>query len=108
MHVEKLDKMVKGWFVGAFSPTAYKTSDVEVAVKKYVKGQSETAHYHKVATEITAILQGRVRMNGQVFSAGDIITLAPGEVCDFVTEEDAVTVVIKHPGVLDDKYLSEL
>lgn len=107
MQVEKLDNMVNGWFVGAFSPVAYKTSDVEVAVKKYVKGQNESAHFHKVATETTLILQGLVQMNGQSFGAGDIIILAPGEVCDFTAIEDTVTVVVKHPGALNDKYLSK-
>jgi hypothetical protein len=38
MKVDKLDRMVKGWFVGNFEPTVIKTNDVEVAVKKYKAG----------------------------------------------------------------------
>ena len=38
MHNAKLQGMVKGWFVGGFEPTLFKTNDVEVAVKEYKKG----------------------------------------------------------------------
>ena len=56
--------MVKGWFVGRFTPTVLSTNDVEVAVKHYKKGDYESAHYHKIATEVTVIISGRVKMNG--------------------------------------------
>ncbi len=64
MKVDKLDRMVKGWFVGNFEPTVIKTNDVEVAVKKYKAGDYEPAHYHKIATEVTVIVSGEVEMNG--------------------------------------------
>ena len=41
MKLAKLDEMVKGWFVGNFKPTCINTSNVEVAVKKYQKGETE-------------------------------------------------------------------
>lgn len=105
MKVAKLDDMVRGWFVGDFSPTTFATQDVEVGVKRYTAGESEARHYHKVATEITLILSGRVRMNGVEYRTGDIITIAPNESTDFEVMEDAVTVVVKLPGALNDKYL---
>ena len=48
MKVAKLDDMIKGWFVGNFEPTLLKTNDVEVAVKRYKKGDYEDRHYHKI------------------------------------------------------------
>jgi quercetin dioxygenase-like cupin family protein len=107
MKVAKLDDMVRGWFVGDFSPTTFATQDVEVGVKRYVAGESEARHYHKVATEVTLILSGHVRMNGVEYRTGDIITIAPNESADFEVIEDTVTVVVKLPGALNDKYLGE-
>lgn len=106
MKHARLDDMTKGWFVGAFSPTAHSTNDCEVAVKSYKAGEREAAHYHKVATEITLILSGRVRMAGREWEAGDIVVLEPGDVTDFEALTDAVNVVVKTPGALNDKYLA--
>jgi hypothetical protein len=104
MRHNRLESMVKGWFVGAFSPTAYTTSSCEVAVKRYRAGDFEAAHFHKIATEVTLVLEGRIKMAGCEWTVGDILSLEPGEVTDFRALTDAVTVVVKVPGVLDDKY----
>ena len=101
-------EMVKGWFVGDFFPTALSTRACEVAVKTYAAGAKEERHYHKIAQEITLIQSGRVCMNGAEFSTGDIILINPMESTDFVVLEDTVTVVIKIPGAIDDKYLGEV
>lgn len=107
MKVAKLNDMVKGWFIGNFDPTLIKTNDVEVAVKEYKKGDYEEKHYHKVATEITVVVSGRVKMNGIVYSKGDILILEPNEVTDFEALEDTVNTVVKFPGARDDKYWGE-
>jgi len=107
MKIAKLEDMVKGWFVGNFEPTLLKTNDVEVAVKEYKKGDYEEKHYHKIATEITVIVSGRVRMNGVEYSKGDVIVIEPNEATDFEALEDSVNTVIKFPGANDDKYLGE-
>jgi len=107
MKVEKLKLMTGGWFVGAFKPTLINTNDVEVAVKEYKKGDYEERHYHKIATEITVIVSGRVRMNGVEYSKGDIIIIEPNESTDFKVLEDTINTIVKFPGVSDDKYLGE-
>lgn len=107
MKVAKLEDMVKGWFVGNFDPTLLKTNDVEVAVKEYKKGDYEEKHYHKIATEITVIVSGKVLMNGIEYSKGDIIVTEPNEATDFEALEDTVNTVVKYPGANDDKYLGE-
>jgi len=100
--------MVKGWFIGDFTPSLLKTQDVEVAVKTYRKGDYEGAHFHKIATEYTVIVSGRVRMNGIDYQKGDIVIMEPGEVTDFESLEDETTnVVVKIPGAQNDKYLIE-
>lgn len=107
MKINRLEEMVKGWFVGNFDPVVLKTSDVEVAVKTYKKGDYEPPHYHKIATEITVIVEGKVRMYGKLFEAGDIITIYPGESTDFEALEDTINVVVKHPGAVNDKYIKD-
>jgi hypothetical protein len=93
-----------GWFVGAFEPSCLPLATCEVAIKHYRAGDHETAHVHRIATELTAIVQGRVEMNGQVLVTGDIATLEPGEVTDFFVLDDCITVVVKSPSVVGDKY----
>ena len=105
MKTAKLEDMIKGWFVGNFEPTLLKTNDVEVAVKEYKKGDYEAKHYHKIATEITVITQGRVKMNGIEYKKGDIIVMEPNETTDFeALEENTTNVVVKLPGANNDKY----
>ena len=107
MTIDKLDCMIKGWFVGNFEPTVLKTNDVEVAVKKYKAGDYESSHYHKIATEITVIVSGEVEMNGVRYSEGDIIVISPNEQTDFRVLKDTITTVVKYPGANNDKYLVE-
>ena len=104
MRVDYLDDMTKGWFVGNFEPSLYKTNDCEVAVKSYKKGDREGKHFHKIATEITVIIKGKVRMFDTEYSEGDIIVVEPGDTTAFEALEDAINVVVKIPGVNNDKY----
>lgn len=105
MKLHKLEQMIKGWFVGNFQPVALSTDAFEVAIKHYRAGDREPAHVHKIATELTAIVQGRVRMLGREFQAGDIVTVEPGEASSFEALTDVISVVVKTPSVTDDKYL---
>jgi quercetin dioxygenase-like cupin family protein len=103
----KLDEMVRGWFVGDFEPVAHRSTAVEVAIKQYAAGDAEPCHFHNVATELTVVVSGSVRMGGRELQAGDILELEPGEPCDFLAVTDAVVVAVKLPAVADDKYLVE-
>ena len=105
MKSDKLTNMVKGWFVGNFEPSLYKTNDVEVAIKQYKAGNFEEAHYHKIATEITVIIGGEVKMGKNIYKDGDIIIIEPNETVDFLAITDAVTAVVKIPGANNDKYI---
>lgn len=105
MYTSNLNDMTKGWFVGNFEPTLIKTNDVEVAVKYYKAGDAESRHYHKIATELTVVVSGNIRMNGVEYTDGDIIVIEPGDVTDFQALTDAVNTVVKFPGASNDKYL---
>lgn len=103
----RLESMIKGWFVGAFEPSVLRTDACEVAIKTYRAGEYESRHQHRVATEITAIVSGRVRMMGKDWSDGDIVVVEPGESTDFAVYTDTITVVVKLPSVAGDKYPAE-
>lgn len=106
MKTANLNEMVKGWFIGNFEPSLLKTNDVEVAVKKYKKGDYEDSHYHRIATEFTVIISGRVKMNGIEYKAGDIVVMEPNESTDFeALEDNTVNVVVKIPGANNDKFI---
>ena len=105
MKIEQINKMTKGWFIGNFEPSLLKTNDVEVAVKSYNAGDYEEEHYHKIATEYTVIISGKVRMFDTEFVEGDIIVVEPGDITDFKALTDSVNVVVKIPGANEDKYI---
>ena len=71
---------------------------------KYKAGDSEKKHVHKIATELTTIIKGKVKMNGMEYREGDIIVMEPGEATDFEALTDAMNVVVKVPSVKGDKY----
>lgn len=104
MRISRLPNMVKGWFIGNFQPAVIQTNDFEAAVKEYQAGDVEKKHYHKIAQEVTVVIDGEVLMGGKNFQKGDIIHLAPGEATDFKALTAARTVVIKIPSVTGDKY----
>ena len=66
MKFFNLKSFIGGWFVGDFDPSIIKTKDFEVSVKRYDKGDSEQRHLHKLADEITVIVQGVVKMNDKI------------------------------------------
>ena len=104
MKIYNLKNMIKGWIIGNFVPSLY-NCDYEVGVKKYVKGDKEGAHFHKLAIEFTVIISGIVKMNGTIYKADDIIEISRNEITDFECIEDAVTVVIKTVSNPSDKYM---
>ena len=100
-----LDQFTKGWFVGNFNPTLIPSDAVEVAVKNYKAGEQESSHHHKIATELTLIVSGRVRMSGEEVGPGEIVKIHPGQSTDFTAITDTTTVVVKMPCVSGDKYV---
>ena len=106
MTITNLNEFFKGWFVGNFEPTLNTTEDFEVAVKRYKAGDYEEKHHHKIATEITVIVEGEVEMNGVKYVKDDIITIQPNESTDFKCITDVITVVVKTPSENNDKYIN--
>ena len=104
ISVAHLDDFKGGWFVGAFSPSLFSTSAVEVAVKHYHAGDHEACHVHRIATEFTVVVAGSVEMAGTVHQAGSIVVIPPGCGTGFHALTDAITTVVKLPCVPNDKF----
>jgi hypothetical protein len=101
-----LNDMIKGWFIGDFEPSLYKTEAVEVAVKSYNSGDFEEEHYHKIATEFTVVIEGIVELNDIQYGVNDIIKIEPGTSAKFKSITKSLTVVVKIPGVKNDKFIT--
>jgi quercetin dioxygenase-like cupin family protein len=104
VQLAKLSDFKGGWFAGSFTPALLSTGAFEVAVKHYKAGDREPWHLHKIATEITVVVEGTVEMNGAIHEAGTIIQILPGEGTDFRAITDVVTTVVKTPSIPGDKY----
>lgn len=107
MKIFDLKKMTKGWFVGDFEPVVIRTSDCEVAVKSYSKGDKESRHFHKLADEITLVVNGKIRLNNNIFSPNDIILIEKYETVEFEALEDSITVVYKSGSFKNDKFITD-
>ena len=103
----QFDEMKGGWFVGNFQPSAFVSKEFEVAYIKHQKGQFWEKHFHKRATEITFIIKGKIKINEEIFSSGEIFVIEPDEVADPTFLEDSEIIVIKTPSDVNDKYIIE-
>lgn len=99
-----LSEFKLGWFCGDFYPSIFKTKNFEIAIKHYEKGQNESSHFHRIADEITVIINGSAKMNGVIYKSGDIILIEKTESTDFIPLENTITCVVKVPSVIGDKY----
>jgi hypothetical protein len=105
MKLYKWEAFSGGWFIGNFEPTIVPSNDVEICIKRYNAGDRDQRHLHKVADEITMIIEGTVEMNNKKFTKNDIIWIEKGEASEFVALTDVVLCAVKLPCVKGDKYI---
>jgi quercetin dioxygenase-like cupin family protein len=103
----RLEDMFRGWFLGDFDLAAFRTSVAEVAYMKHEAGEVPRPHHHKIGTEITVVVKGKVKINGEPFVEGDIFVIKPGESAAPEVIEDTEVVVVKVPSIPGDKYFDD-
>jgi hypothetical protein len=103
VEVRDISEFTKGWFIGDFEPTMFKTSDFEVGVKFFLKGDTEPLHKQIVATEFTVVVSGEIQMNGKKFVKGQIIRIDPEEPADFLALTDGSLLCLKTPSIPTDR-----
>jgi quercetin dioxygenase-like cupin family protein len=99
-----MSDMLRGWFIGDFEPSVFRTKQFEVGVLTHRKGEKWSEHYHKVATEINVLLEGSMSVNGIHISVGDVFVIEPNESSAPVFHEDCKVLCVKTPSVIGDKY----
>lgn len=106
MQKHNLKDFVGGWLIGNFDPTTFRTKDFEVSVKRFKSGEMEPAHFQKIATEITIVVEGTISINNEVYGLDQIIVIEPYEIAAFKSITDSVLVCIKFPSIPEDKILA--
>lgn len=104
MKIVEISDMKGGWFIGAFEPTVLSTSQFEVGVKTYSKGEYHAPHFHKIATEINYLISGKIIANKKEISVGQIFIFEPYEIAECEFLEDTQILVVKVPSSEGDKY----
>lgn len=100
----KLDECgARGWFIGDFEGSIWPTKDFEITYQKVQRGQT-ASHIHKIVHEITLIIRGQQICNGELFTAGDICMIEPGDISQIEYLEETELVTIKVPSVPSDKH----
>jgi hypothetical protein len=93
----------RGWFIGDFDKAIYRTSKFEVTYQDLPRTQTPS-HYHRKVTEISLIIEGKALVNGQIFTAGDICILEPGDLSQIEYLEPTKLVAVKVPSEPEDKH----
>lgn len=107
MNIFRLKNMKKGWFIGNFVPSSFKTNALEVAYHYHTKGEQPIKHIHKNATEINFVSRGKLIVQSTLLKRGDVFVIAPQEVADPLFLTNCELVVIKTPSIPGDKFLTK-
>ena len=101
----KLDSMYRGWFVGDFEPSVYKTKDFEVGYLTHKKGEMWDVHYHEKMIEVNLLIKGKMILNDLELNENDIFVIRKDELACPIFLEDCHIIVIKIPSVPGDKII---
>ena len=101
---DDLKNMFRGWFVGNFEPSIYKTDQFEVGVLFHSKGEKWPKHFHKEAVEINVLISGKMVLNGEELTPGNIFLIEKNEIVEPEFLEDCTIICVKSPSVPGDKY----
>jgi hypothetical protein len=107
MKKEHIDNFIKGWFIGNFEPSLLK-DNFEVGLHQHKAGEFHQDHFHKLGIEINLMIEGSLRINGQVMSPGDIFVLEPYEISQVEYLTDVKLVVVRNISEPDDKFEFEI
>ena len=103
MYSNKLSEMTRGWFVGDFEPSAYRTNEAEAGIRLLEAGYCEQAHYHRTSVKVIAVLAGKLRMFHREWLEDDIVVFEPGDISSIEALQDSKIVMLLLPGIKNDK-----
>ena len=96
-----------GWFVGSFDPKLIERNDIEFGYKRIPKNTKPDYHFHKLKTEYTILLEGRIICldKNQIIKPITCIKLLPYEKNDQFFPDESLILVINTPSKQNDKYI---
>lgn len=103
MKIDRIENYTRGWFIGNFENTVFKTDACEVSYKKHFAGEFWDLHYQEQITEINLLISGEMMMQGIKLVSGDIFILYPYEIADPIFLTDCEVICVKVPGITNDK-----
>jgi dTDP-glucose pyrophosphorylase len=95
----------RGWFIGNFEPTMYKTSEFEVGFLFHGKGERWDYHYHKEAVEHNFLINGSMILNDVTIPRGSYFKIERNQIACPVFLEDCYIVCVKLPSIPGDKFV---
>lgn len=101
MKIYKHKDMVKGWFIGNFEPTAYKSSEFEVNYRIHPAGEEWPVHTHTKTTEINLLISGKMLFQNTELNSGDIFIVEPWEISNPIFIEDCAIICVRTPSYND-------
>lgn len=103
--IYKVEDMFRGWYVGNFEPSVYKTKDFEAGYLLHKKGEIWDAHYHEHMIEINLLVKGKMILNDIEINEGEIFKIDKNEIACPIFLEDCYIFVLKVPSVPGDKVI---
>ncbi len=100
-----INDYTRGWIIGNFEPSIFKTSDFEVGILTHKKNEKWPFHYHKESDEINILLKGSMMLNGSLKSSISRFDCNKNEIACPIFLEDCKILCIKIPSVKNDKYI---
>ncbi len=99
----KLEDYLRGWIIGNFNPSIYKTSQYEIGLLTHAKDEKWEFHYHKNMTEINILISGHFLLNNIPISAGTVFIINKNVIACPKFLETCKILCIKIPSMPGDK-----
>tara|TARA_A100001515_G_scaffold8245_2_gene6908 strand:- start:4743 stop:5069 length:327 start_codon:yes stop_codon:yes gene_type:complete len=106
MRFGNVADFTRGWIVGDFEPTLFKTIDNDIGILRVRKGDKSDGHFHSKHTEHNIIISGKVEIDGHILREDDIFVYEPFDESHVYFLEDTVLLVIKNPSTKNDKHFN--
>ena len=106
MQFHKLSDFHRGWIIGDFTPSIFRTSDFEVCVTHHQKDEPTVSHYHARSKEYNIVLEGEIWVSGKALKKGDIFVYEENENSNVRFSSDTSLLVVRVPSLPDDKFLA--
>jgi CTP:phosphocholine cytidylyltransferase-like protein len=103
MKTSHLNDMIRGWLIGDFEPSIYRTKDFEIGYLSHPKGQVWAPHVHNKADEINVLIKGKMRINNEDIEEKEIFIVKKGMLTSSIFLEDCEILCIKIPSLPHDK-----